>query len=181
MKTETFHRQSVSLSTPATTFKVGAGDKFIDYIEVYDQSGNGKFDLVSVSALSNIGTTDLEFNVARTDADGDTAPASFSVDVTGSAIISAPSDTGALLTGTAASEYMIGKDGNDTLIGGAGDDILVGNLGSNSLTGELGNDTFVITKAIAGVSDYIADYTHLAGKGQFHRSHRPVRCKGGWN
>ena len=64
MKTETLHPAvRFALEGRANTFKVGAGDKFIDYIEVYDQSGNGKFDLVSISALSDIGTTDLEFDV----------------------------------------------------------------------------------------------------------------------
>ncbi|MDE2437279.1 MAG: hypothetical protein KGM49_13570, partial [Sphingomonadales bacterium] len=61
--------------------------KSIDYIEVYDKSGSGKFQVVSTGTISNVVNDTLHFSVTAHDADGTTSSpaATFTVTVSGSA------------------------------------------------------------------------------------------------
>ena len=50
---------------------------------------------------------------------------------------------GAVLTGSARNDILIGEGGADTLKGLAGDDVLIGGIGTDFLNGGAGNDTYV--------------------------------------
>jgi hypothetical protein len=93
------------------TFSASPGD-FINWIDLYDASGNGKVLLDSISTVSNTGTADLVFPVTVTDGDGDTTSSSIGVQVNGSGTI----------TGTTGNDVIAGAP-NETLTGNGGSDI----------------------------------------------------------
>src|SRR4029079_9277795 len=79
----------------------------------------------------------LDFTLTAHDGDGDSATASFSVNVLAG---TAGNDT--LLTGNGV-DSVSGGAGDDSISTAGGDDILVGGAGHDTLTGGLGSDTYV--------------------------------------
>ena len=60
------------------------------------------------------------------------------------------------LYGNAGSDLLDGGIGNDTLNGGDGDDILIGGGGNDTLTGGIGADVFTVS--LAGGADIVTDF-----------------------
>ncbi|MCC8984650.1 DUF5801 repeats-in-toxin domain-containing protein [Bradyrhizobium acaciae] len=114
-------------------------------VQFTDVSGSGKVDLVSVGVSSTTNLSEnLSFNVATTDADGDTAAGTINININGSTT----------LQGTAGNDAIQGSSANETLIGGGGND---------TLTGGGGNDIFVLPGS-GGGHDTITDFSALADK-----------------
>lgn len=141
------------VSSDTFTVKSATGSLPIDYIEFFQEKGSVKLDLVNVNTYDKAGgSVGLEFDVQKSDADGDTAAGKFSVTVTGDSI-----DQTAPLDGNSASKSVIlGGDGHEILTGTGGDDILIGNLGADTMSGGAGKDVFKLTDLSA--KDLIADY-----------------------
>ena len=108
---------------------LGDGTRHIDYIVFTDNTGSGKFDLVSISTVT-AGSVDLGFNVGIIDGDLDTATSTIGITVNGAAT----------LNGTAGNDAIASDNTGQTLIGLAGDDDLYGNGGDDTLRGGAGND-----------------------------------------
>jgi Ca2+-binding RTX toxin-like protein len=102
---------------------------------------------VSTSKVSNF-DTDLQFNGALIDGDGDSANFNFAVH------LEADSTT---LTGTAVSDYLTGTSLGETIDGGAGDDTLIGSAGNDTLIGGTGADVFKWQLGDSG-SDVVKDF-----------------------
>ena len=91
----------------------------------------------------------MEFDVALTDTDGDTASGTISVTAT-------PND--GTITGTGDGEALMGSSANDILVGMGGDDILTGGAGNDELSGGSGADTFVFSLIANDGNDTITDF-----------------------
>ena len=142
----------------SSTITIGSGGKAIDYVEFYEKSGQTKLDLVCVTkAAASSGTAGLEFDVVKSDSDGDKATGTISITVSGDTIKEASNDCDTHLTASSGKNtVLVGHGGNDFLTGGSGDDILIGNLGHDTMTGGAGRDTFKLTDISA--HDLITDY-----------------------
>jgi T1SS-143 domain-containing protein len=70
----------------STGFEIDApAGKSIDYVEFYDKSGSGKFQVVSTGTISNVANDQLNFSTTLADSDGDKVTGTFHVTVSGSA------------------------------------------------------------------------------------------------
>ncbi|TPK41514.1 type I secretion C-terminal target domain-containing protein [Mesorhizobium sp. B2-5-4] len=117
-----------------------------------------------VSTVTNVPSVELNFNLALTDADGDTSTSPLVVDLLSSGSATTDhSSSGSLvnetagagvdniigsnfgdsLTGNGSANVLAGLDGNDTLNGAGGNDLLIGGSGNDILNGSDGNDTLV--------------------------------------
>jgi Ca2+-binding RTX toxin-like protein len=141
----------LSLAGADNTVTLGNG-KFIDYVEFFDNSGAGKFQVVDVSTVTNTGTLNLNFNVNVTDFDGDTAPGTLAITVDGSSNV---------IDGSALNDSLAGDANANTLNGLAGNDILVGGDGNDTMWGGSGSDTFKfgMDSITTPDNDVIKDFT----------------------
>ena len=127
---------------------------FLDYVDVRVISGSGKFDLGSVSTVTNTGTQVLNFTIGITDGDGDTTTGAISVTVDGSMAVLAGTSGDDVIVGDATANTLNGGAGNDTLIGGAGNDTLTGGLGADVFAWRLGDQGSTTTPARDVITDF---------------------------
>lgn len=149
---------TASGQVPASTITIGDGSRPLDYIEFYQAAGQTKLDLVGIGRMSMApANAGLEFDVVKSDSDGDNASGTISITVSGDKIQEASSDCDThLVASSDKNTVLVGHGGDDFLTGGKGDDILIGNLGSDTLAGGGGRDTFKLTDIAA--HDLITDY-----------------------
>ena len=149
---------TASGQVPASTVTIGDGSRPLDYIEFYQAAGQTKLDLVGIGKMSMASANaGLEFDVVKSDSDGDKASGTISITVTGDKIQEASNDCDThLVASSDKNTVLVGHGGDDFLTGGKGDDILIGNLGADTLAGGGGKDTFKLTDIAA--HDLITDY-----------------------
>jgi len=144
--------------------------RIVTGIEISAPGVTWKVDGISVDYYKSISANDTSYDFTLTgqDGDGDTASASFTVDVgvgtAGDDIlrggasdnnISAGAGSDSIFGG-AGNDIIDGGDGNDTIQGGIGDDILTGGLGADVFKWTLGDVGTVGTSAIDTVKDFQA-------------------------
>ncbi|TPL96817.1 Ig-like domain-containing protein, partial [Mesorhizobium sp. B2-3-10] len=139
-----------------------------------------------VSTVTNVPSVELNFNLALTDADGDTSTSPLVVDLLSSGSATTDhSSSGSLinetagagvdniigsnfgdsLTGNGSANVLAGLDGNDTLNGAGGNDLLIGGSGNDILNGGDGNDTLVGGAGADTMTGGIGNDTFLIGAG----------------
>jgi VCBS repeat-containing protein len=96
----------------AFTISAPVGDS-LDYVEIYDVSGKGKFQVVSTGTIENVANDTLHLTTTVSDADGDTATGAYNVTVSGAA---AP----IVLDLTHDGVQFVGTEGGNTFDYGAG-------------------------------------------------------------
>ncbi len=153
-------------STATLVVPSALNTKFIDYIEVKDVSGSGKFDLVDVGTVSNTGTQNLTFSVDAIDGDGDKASTSIGITIDGSNPINGTASADAMagssgndtISGLGDNDDLYGLAGSDLLQGGDGNDFLAGGSGANTISGGASNDTIYFDASAFDAADKITDY-----------------------
>jgi hypothetical protein len=125
---------------------------------VVTNTGGAKFGINSITYDQEIHVQDLalNFNLAVTDLDGDTATLGDQLTV----VMNDPDLALSAYTAGVdadAGVVLVGNGEIDSLIGGDGDDILIGGMNDDLLSGGLGNDTFLWNSGETGV-DHITDF-----------------------
>ncbi|MCP1834223.1 hypothetical protein J2R76_002560 [Bradyrhizobium sp. USDA 4532] len=130
-------------------------NRTVDYFTVQTANNfNFKVDGVSVEYTTTVNPADndLQFALTGKDGDGDSATASFDVNVLAG---TAGNDT---ITTGSADDHVSGGPGNDTINAGPGNDIIIGGPGDDTLSGGTGADKFVLAStAAANGHDTITD------------------------
>lgn len=109
-------------------------DGFIDYIEIYQTANAGKLTVLDLETLNNFGETELTFDYAVIDDDGD-------------------SDTGSIAILTDGSGTLTG----DFATSGVIDDVLVSTPGADAFDGATGYDLVSYQYAAGGVTASLAN------------------------
>ena len=126
----------LSLAGADHTMTLGEAGKYIDYVEFMAVSGNGKFDLVDVSTVTDSEDLNLNFDITVTDADKDTTTGTLGITVNAMEIPSTP----VFIVGSASDDiygstasYVQGPGDPGAITGGGSADNLIGDPGGSTL------------------------------------------------
>ncbi|MEI3853986.1 MULTISPECIES: DUF5801 repeats-in-toxin domain-containing protein, partial [unclassified Ensifer] len=156
----------------SVTFNINTS-KTVDYVEfdiVDSKNVTAKVEGVSLEYTTVVDPADsqLTFDLKGSDADKDTATASFIVNVMAGTAGDDTISTGAsadrisggagndTISSGGGNDYLDGGAGNDTLSGGSGDDTLKGGAGNDSIDGGSGTDLLDLSDASASLTFTLA-------------------------